>query len=174
MPGVGSCSFWCSAQLYRRSAPGPSGDVSWVEHQTLSALHGLPSFGLYVALSGERALLGSPEEEPAGAAWVYRRNDLGTLDRADDVWSVEARLDPQEWLEIVFDEFGSAVALAGELLVVGYPGDVVFEGYLGDLIGDEKVGSVRGFHLESLGPPLRPASPSWVVDACAPVPRAQR
>ncbi len=75
-------------------------------------------FGVAVATEGEWAFFGAEGDNPAGdnsgSVYVCRRSLSGD-------WSLEARLEPADGT--AGDKFGSAVALDGDLLVVGARGD---------------------------------------------------
>jgi len=74
-------------------------------------------FGSAVALDGEVLAVGAPNDprpaDHAGAAYVFRRSGSS--------WLQQARLAPPD--AAAFDEFGSAVAISGDVLVVGSPFD---------------------------------------------------
>jgi hypothetical protein len=69
--------------------------------------------GTAVALSEGRLAVGAPAEGAGGAVYVYRRVGLG--------WRQEARLTSRN--PLLFDGFGSALALDGDVLAVGAPFD---------------------------------------------------
>lgn len=83
----------------------------WIQVQKLVALDGAPNdnFGMSVSLGGDVALIGAPEDDSTGSAYVFRL--------VDDVWLQETKLAPPD-IE-AGDEFGGAVAIAGDLAVVG-------------------------------------------------------
>lgn len=77
-------------------------------------------FGYAVAVAGDRALVGAPFDNAAGSdsgsAYFFER-DLGGPDR----WGQVAKLEAPD--RDAVDEFGTAVALAGDSLAIGAPGD---------------------------------------------------
>ena len=91
---------------------GPSG---WSETAVLApaALAAGDGFGHAVALSGDRALVGAPFDggagAQAGAAYVFERTPAG--------WALEAELGAATGK--ASDRFGSAVALDGDVALVG-------------------------------------------------------
>ncbi len=92
---------------------------TWTQSAKITPIDGIRAdmFGSSVAISGERIVVGSPGEEDdifhlsAGSAYVYKR--IGTL------WVPEAKLKAHDLAPI--DEFGSAVAIDGDTIVVGAP-----------------------------------------------------
>ncbi len=88
-------------------------DGSWSDAGALGATPKSGSlFGAALALSGDWALVGAPNEQPSGAVHVYRRSggswaDQGTLPAADLA---------------VGDRFGSAISLSGDRVAVSAPG----------------------------------------------------
>ncbi len=90
--------------------------TAWSEEQRLtgSVPETFEGFGLSLGLSGDVALVGSPNrDDGSGSAYVFRR--------VGSTWSDEARLDPPGTAS--FDAVGSAIALEGDVLVVGAPND---------------------------------------------------
>lgn len=98
-----------SAYVYRWNG------VGWVEEQKLSASDGSPvdEYGHSVALEGDVAVVGSPQDADAGAfsgsAYVHRR--IGST------WVEEQKLTASDGEP--FDLFGIAVDLSGDVIVVG-------------------------------------------------------
>jgi len=93
-------------------------DDAWVE---LAQLHGSLStgdaaFGTAVALYDGTAVVGAPREGVGGAAYVFERDDRGTLDPLDDTWVEVARLAPA--MQSTGDQFGARVTLYADTLVV--------------------------------------------------------
>jgi hypothetical protein len=70
------------------------------------------AFGAAVGLSGDAALVGAPGTGAAGAAWVFVPGPSG--------WEVQAPLAAPG--AAAGDDFGAAVALAGDTAAVGAPG----------------------------------------------------
>lgn len=101
-----------SVYLFRRSG------AQWLFERKLVASDGRARdlFGFSLALSGELLLVGARSAAlpfiNQGTAYVFRRNGTD--------WQQEARLDLPTPATAAF--FGAAVALAGELAVVGAPG----------------------------------------------------
>ncbi|NIR35974.1 MAG: hypothetical protein GWN79_05675, partial [Actinobacteria bacterium] len=75
-------------------------------------------FGLAVALDGDQALIGAPDDDDAGAgsgaAYLFQRNTGGV-----DTWGQVKKLTASD--AAAGDSFGTAVALHGDLAVVGAP-----------------------------------------------------
>ena len=71
-------------------------------------------FGHSIAMNGEWAIVGVPRSGTGGAAYVYRRNRDGT-------WTQHQRIVATDAVD--FDQFGQAVAIDGDYLVVGVHGD---------------------------------------------------
>lgn len=108
------------------------------------------SFGTALAVEGETALIGATRAMYDGlhdAAFVFRRSGAG--------WTEEARLAPA--LPQPGDGFGAALALAGNVAVVGAP--------LRDTVGTDD-GAVYVFERASVGAPF--------VETLELRPRAQR
>ncbi|WP_287129130.1 FG-GAP-like repeat-containing protein [Candidatus Cyanaurora vandensis] len=124
-PGVGSKG---SAFVFVRSG------TLWTQQQRLTASDGVngDSFGVAVAISGETVVVSAPSNDLSGnnnrgAAYVFVRS--GT------VWSEQALLRTATGADD--DAFGFAVAIVGDLIVVGMPGD--------DFEGDANRGSAFVF-----------------------------
>jgi hypothetical protein len=93
---------------------------AWIEEQKLIASDGSgsDSFGYSVALSGARAVVGAPGHDGyRGAAHVFFRND---------VWTEEQALVASDGA--AFDNFGAAVALDGDVALVGAYWNADFDG----------------------------------------------
>lgn len=89
---------------------------AWTEEERLtgSAPEAFARFGRAVATSGGAALAGAPERDnSSGSVFVFRQTGA--------TWAEETRLDPPGTASA--DAFGSAVALEGDVLVVGAPND---------------------------------------------------
>ena len=88
---------------------------SWVFEHKLLAADGGPgdSFGLPVAISGETVVVGAQSHDEfgpkSGAAYVYRFDG--------STWHQEQELHPSDGA--AFDNFGRAVAVAGDTAVIG-------------------------------------------------------
>src|SRR5262245_14191324 len=78
----------------------------------------LENFGLVVAMDGDTAVVGTPNDDTptgtdGGAAYVFVRNAAGQ-------WQQRQRLTASN--SLANDHFGEAVAISGRNLVVGAPG----------------------------------------------------
>ena len=97
-------------------------DDSWIEVAKLnpSALDRDVDFGAAVSISGDRIIVGSPDDRDvdflAGAAYVFTREPDGT-------WSQEAKLTASDGE--IFDGFGVSASLSGDRALIGvdYPSD---------------------------------------------------
>jgi MYXO-CTERM domain-containing protein len=88
------------------------GGSAWTEEQKLVASDGAAddAFGWSVALVGDRALVGAPGNDGArGTAYVFVRSG--------SAWTEEQELVANDG--VAFDNFGSAVSLAGQRALVG-------------------------------------------------------
>lgn len=96
----------------------PPADTSDVVHLVASDRAAYDQFGHAVAMDGDRALVGAPEEGSdrglyrAGAAYIFRSDGAA--------WVEEAKLVPED--ESRYYRFGTSLALSGDLAVVGAPG----------------------------------------------------
>lgn len=92
-------------------------DGSWSEQQTLSPSGALEQrFGAALALSGDRLLVGAPND-------VLDGNNYGSVyvfERTGSVWSEQTRIRPGVNMDGL-SCFGCAVALSGDTAVVGVP-----------------------------------------------------
>ncbi len=94
----------------------------WVQSQKLTAFDGGAgdSFGLEISLDGAFACIGAPNQGSlSGAAYIFARNGAGT-------WLEEAKLVPSD--PATLKQFGSSVAIVGDLAVVGALGDAGSQG----------------------------------------------
>jgi hypothetical protein len=109
--GIGQNSG--SAYIFRFD-PGTG---SWNEEAKLVASDSAirDYFGLYVSLSGERAVVGALYDDnngpDSGSAYIFR------FDPGTGIWIEEAKLLASDGT--AYDKFGGPVALSGELAVVG-------------------------------------------------------
>lgn len=91
---------------------------SWTSHGGLDPLTNQPGFGASLALSGDFAAVGSPDDTVlgfpmGGTAYVFTRSG--------NAWSRTAHVaDPQ--VSDFYYHFGTALALDGDQLIVGAPG----------------------------------------------------
>jgi len=92
--------------------------LTWTQQAKLTAAEGHKNdrFGTSVAVSGDYAIVGAPDDRHngphSGAAYIFVRNGL--------TWTQQARLTVSEGL--VRDRFGQSVAIEGTEAVVGMPG----------------------------------------------------
>jgi len=72
-------------------------------------------FGHSVSLSGDTLAIGVPDGgvQPFGETWIFRR--------VASAWVLEQTLEPEGWSVFLPSEFGHAVAVDGDRLVVGDP-----------------------------------------------------
>src|SRR5690606_5294706 len=85
--------------------------ASWVEEQRLTS-DGLSygaEFGRSVAVSGDVAVVGAPQNSVRGTGYVYRYDGAS--------WVEEQRLESGDLSH--GDEFGRSVSISGETIVVG-------------------------------------------------------
>ena len=124
-----------SAYIFRRDrneTPFDSSDDTWVEEEKLvasdpSRSHG---FGASVSISNESAIVGASGDDHAcpgsiycysGAAYVFQREDNATLGNpAGELWHQAAKLVASDAARN--DEFGRAVAISNDIVVVGAQG----------------------------------------------------
>ena len=104
-----------SAYVYERNAGGIG---TWRQVQKLTASDASvgDTFGQAVAVDGDVAVVGAPEDDDAGnssgSAYVFERNAGGT-----NAWSQVIKLTASDAGEAHF--FGRSVAVAGDVIVVG-------------------------------------------------------
>jgi hypothetical protein len=113
--------FAGSAYVFRRDADNPT---RWNEVRKIVAPDGAPDdqFGYAVAISGDTIAVGAPEADVdnrsnAGAVYIFYRNVGGTNN-----WGLSKKLTAATFaVTDVYtgDEFGSAVALEADTLIVG-------------------------------------------------------
>jgi hypothetical protein len=91
----------------------------WTQQAKLSAADGAPSdnFGNAVALEGDTALIGAPNDNDLGAA----SGSAYVFGRSGTTWSQQTKLTAADGTSV--DLFGASVALSGETAVVGALGD---------------------------------------------------
>ena len=155
-----STSAHSFAYVYRRDeggTPTDPGDDDWLLQAELPA----PStdlgdnFGWDVALSGDWALIGDPQDDTlanqAGAAALFRRDDAGTpADPADDAWVLHTKLFASR--SPAFARFGYAVDLQGARALVGAWGE--------DSSAGDTAGAVYVFEREDQGT-ADPSDDTW-------------
>lgn len=102
-----------SAYVFERDDVG-----AWVERTKLTAsdADGGDHFGYAVAISGDRAIVGAPDEDDegsnAGAVYVYELNE--------GVWLEVAKLTAAD--AFADDGFGKSVSISGDRAIAGAPG----------------------------------------------------
>jgi hypothetical protein len=160
-----------AAYIFRRDTRGtplnPSDD-RWVEEARLTpsdAAH-RDQFGIAVAISGDRAVVGAAEDDDAcaenpdpacdsGSAYVFRRERNGTpTDPTDDFWVEEAKLVAADADR--GDLFGFSVSIDGTRVLIGAWHD-------DDGGGDS--GSAYVFRRDDGGTPTDPGDDVWVEEA---------
>ncbi|MEZ5977837.1 MAG: FG-GAP repeat protein [Planctomycetota bacterium] len=97
--------------VFERDANGIWGEVAQFAG---SATTTGASFGIDLAIEGERIAIGAPGESPSGAAYVFERDAQGVFVEAARIALTGAPEDAA---------FGDAVALLGDRLLVGAPND---------------------------------------------------
>ena len=126
-------------RAYRR---GPGG--AWREIGRLEAegVRGADRFGAALAVRGDRAAVGAPRHEGAGAVFLF--------DRSEDGWRWRSTLRPPEG--VPGDGFGAALAWVGEdELVVGSPAAAGSEGRIHAFVREAE----GSWHPSTLAPPVR-------------------
>jgi hypothetical protein len=98
-------------------------DNSWTRQQKLTASDASPgdAFGSAVSVFGNTAIIGAPQADvtgvmTAGVVYLFRRNPT----RAANPWTELQKLELAD--AATGDAFGAAVALSGNMAVVGAPG----------------------------------------------------
>ncbi|MFQ5590786.1 MAG: hypothetical protein ACE5HE_06475, partial [Phycisphaerae bacterium] len=123
----------------------------WVEQAKLTALNALSGdlFGTSVATDGNFAVIGAPSNNAAaadaGAVYVFRRS--GTT------WIQQAMLVAPD--AITNHEFGAAVAISGDRIIIGAPRD----NHAGN-----RTGAAYVYIRNDNGTPGDPTDDSWVVE----------
>jgi len=104
-------SYKGSAYVFERSNDG-----SWSQVAKLTASDGAGGdhFGISVATDGNAFVVGAPQKDTAGSAYVFERN-------TDGFWSQVAKLTASDGA--MDDYFGNAVAIDGSTVIVGAEGD---------------------------------------------------
>ena len=110
-------------------------DSTWQQTAELIAsdANRMDHFGSSVAVEADTLVVGAPFSSVTGAAYVFGR--------LEDVWIAEAKLLASDGAPL--DEFGSAVAMSGDTLVVGAPWDIC--------VGGIGAGSAYVFERDRLG-----------------------
>ncbi|MCP4709714.1 MAG: hypothetical protein GY869_13905 [Planctomycetes bacterium] len=111
--------------------------ASWPQKAKLTALHPAPGgrFGSSVAISGDKVVVGDPEDDgQQGAAYLFERG-MDWQDGSVNLKGGKAKLRPSDIVEL--DVFGYSVAISADTLVAGAPGYNDDEGaaYVYDLTG---------------------------------------
>ncbi|MFH0908408.1 MAG: hypothetical protein V1929_06580, partial [bacterium] len=110
-----------SAYVYERNVGGTN---VWGEVKKLTASDGAVSdkFGWSIAVAGDVVMIGAQGDDSSkGAAYVYERNVGGT-----NTWGQVKKLTASDGA--ASDQFGVAVAVAGDVVVVGANGDDASKG----------------------------------------------
>ncbi len=104
-----------SAWLFGRDQEG---DDAWGRVAKVTASDGAAyeHFGSSVGIDGDVIVVGAPEYDGAGGAFVFRRNAGGL-----DAWGEVAALAPSDGM--LDDGFGASVGITGDTAVVGAPND---------------------------------------------------
>jgi uncharacterized repeat protein (TIGR01451 family) len=113
---VGAPGDRSSGSLYVFSQDQGGGN-NWgqVRKRKASDASSLAEFGFSVALNGDRVVVGSPKDGSShGSAYLFERNQGGANN-----WGEVKKLLPSN--PSAFDEFGSSVAVLGDVICVGSP-----------------------------------------------------
>jgi uncharacterized repeat protein (TIGR01451 family) len=119
---VGACHDDDSGSNSGSSYTFVRSDDGWAQVAKPTPSDGAPDdrFGHAVAVSGDTAVVGAPDDDDNGAesgsAYVFARNEGG-----DDTWAWVAQLIPSDGA--AGDHFGQAVAISGDTVVVGAHAD---------------------------------------------------
>jgi hypothetical protein len=102
-----------SAYVYRYDGS------SWVDETKLLPADGVDfgCFGFSVAVSGDAALIGAPEDDDNG----YRSGSVYVFRYDGSHWNFEAKLLPDDG--VAFDRFGCVVSGCGDAALIGVPED---------------------------------------------------
>ncbi len=107
-----------AAYVFERSG------CAWNEVAKLKAVDGAAGdgFGISVSISGNRAVIGAPGgdqsgPEGSGTAWVFERQTNGSCCSWTEIKMLTAGDGEQD------DHFGGAVAISGDVIVIGAPAD---------------------------------------------------
>ena len=113
---IGVLAFAASLMLVSAASAAPSGSEPWLQRAKLVASDGASNdfLGRSVAFEGDVAVVGAAGSDPGGAeaqgaAYVYLRSN--------GAWNEAAKLTASDGA--AGDEFGFAVALSGDTIVVG-------------------------------------------------------
>lgn len=96
--------------------PDPDGSGPWLQVRKLLPTDGGGEFGISVAIDGDTVLVGAPSNAPGGAVFVFGR-DVGGADN----WGLVKKITAADAAS--GDDFGAAVALAGDTALIGSPRD---------------------------------------------------
>ncbi|HEX5012404.1 MAG TPA: hypothetical protein VFY71_18595 [Planctomycetota bacterium] len=117
--------------------PAPAAAQCQTDKVVADVQQAFSRFGRAVALSGNRLVVGAPDAKPAGLgqrglAYVYHHDATG--------WTFEAQLKASDGA--AFDEFGVAVAIDGDTILVGADGvDSAQSGAMGRVYAFDLVGT---------------------------------
>jgi len=137
---IGSIFSHGSAYVFERNQGGPD---NWGEVKKLTASDaaGFDHFGDSVAIYGDTAIMGTPNDDIGsisnqGSAYVFERNQGGP-----DNWGQVKKLTASDGAEL--DNFGLSVAIYGDTAIIGAP--------LDDIVSFEQ-GSAYVFERNQGGP----------------------
>lgn len=135
---LGVLAVLAAAAVAATTAEAGTGLVAPSFEQRLTPADDAERFGASVARGSDHLVVGAPGDDgggsDAGAVHVYERNADGTWWRTDRVRPPGVTAG---------DEFGSAVAVAGDVMAVGAPSD--------DVLGQQDAGSVYVLEKGLLG-----------------------
>src|SRR5882724_4340273 len=113
--GVVAASGLSAISAGALTSPAPAQDCTWLHAAKLLASDGaaFDEFGQSVSISGTTAMIGSPQDDDAGAnsgsAYVFTR--------AGTVWTRAAKLTAADGA--ASDYFGASMAISGSTVLVG-------------------------------------------------------
>ncbi len=104
-----------AAYIFERNQGGKD---SWGQVTKITASDGAggDGFGTSVAVSGHTVVVGAPDDDGMGSAYVFERNSGGS-----DTWGQVSKITASDGA--TGDEFGASVAVSGDTVVVGAPSD---------------------------------------------------
>jgi hypothetical protein len=134
-----------AAYIFRHDGQG------WTEEQRLMASDGgaLDEFGRAVAIDGDVAVIGAPNEGNPGTGLPIGQGAAYVFRRTSGVWSEDSKLMDLEGAPS--DKFGAAVAISNGLAVVGSPSDDDAGTQSGSafVFGDDGLGWVEQLQLNA-------------------------
>ena len=104
-------NFSGSAYIFERNESG-----RWTETQKLTASDADEGeqFGVYVSISGDRAIVGAIGNDASGSAYIFERNESGEWTEIQKLIASDAASN---------DAFGSSVSISGDCAIVGALGN---------------------------------------------------